>query len=183
VTRAKLVRLLGVHIVEVEVVVSLLEARAGSYVLLRPFSMQLRPELLALQNATHGLSARLGALSDDATDQVLNGLSMKGYSSDFLLRLKEALGLLSSAIQQACEDTPPSQAGRPPARARGWFARQIRLTLEQDGGVNTNSRAGARLLGQCLRLVWGGVQETLPKTLQEHLPSNLRDLLKESRQP
>ena len=173
-TRTALRRLLGVRIVDVEVVVGLLEAQANTYRLVRPSTGRPRAELKALQKAAGEMATRLAALGDDATDVLIDALSWRGYDASFVPRLREGLGVLDQAINQTdSNNIPPAQTGRPPELTRSWFLREVCQTLVLNGQMDVFSRAGARALSQCLRL--------LLKAVGEPIPADMRPLLNEAR--
>ena len=172
-TRPKLIRILGVLVVDVQTTVTFLEITAGSYLLARPASALMPRNLRALRTSVHDVVSRLSSLDQDVTDAVLDGLSIRGYQPDFISKLKEGLHLLHGAIDHAEAELPP--APRPPELLRGWLARQIRMTLQDEGGIDVTSRKGARALGECLRIIL--------KAVGEPVPSDVRPLLNEARRP
>jgi hypothetical protein len=169
-TRTALRRLLGVRIVNVEEVVGVLEAQTNTYRLVRPSTERLRPELKALQKAAGEMARRLAALGNDATDLLIDALSQHGYD---VPRLREGLGVLDQAINQTDSNIPPAQSGRPPDLTRSWFLREVCQTLVLNGQMDVFSRAGARTLSQCLRL--------LLEAAGEPIPADMRPLLNEAR--
>jgi hypothetical protein len=159
--------------VHVDVVIALLEAQAGSFLILRPTDRRAGTQLRAVGVAVRSLAARLNELGEDASDAALERLSHQGYDSTFIGRLREGLELLEQATDLADSDLlPQRQSGRPPASVRAWLARQVRITL-QDDGLDAHSREGARTLSACLRLVLSAVGEPVP--------DDMRPLLNEAR--
>jgi hypothetical protein len=184
-TRDQLARVLAPHVVNVDQVVALLEASAGSFVTLRPFDRQVRSELHGLRIAVHDLadrlktvsaiedlSNRLTTLSPDVTDLILDRLAVQGYAPNFITRLQDGLRLLDEAIGGAENDLPPKPTGRPKALIRRWFLQNACLTL-RSGGIDVRTRTGARVLPRCLRILLAAVREPSP--------TDMRPLLDEAR--
>jgi hypothetical protein len=174
--RRRLMRVLGIYVVDVAVVVTLLQLRAESYLRVRPSGIaRSRHNLRAVQTAAAALADRLGALDGAATEAVLDAISMRGYQPTFIATLRDGLRVLEGAIAAQEASTPVTGPGRRPELVRGWLVRQIRMTLECDGRMNVSSRQGARALSQCIRIIL--------RSVGEPAPSDMRPLLNEARRP
>jgi hypothetical protein len=174
--RRSLTRVLGVMVIDVQAVVSFLEITAGAYLTVRPEPGQMGRDLRTLRHLTHDLLDRLSSLDHDVTDAMLDAGLVRGYDPHFIGDLRERLQRFEVVMEQAVADVPPAPGpGRPPELIRGWLARQIRMTLEDEGGIDVKSRKGARALGDCLRIIL--------KSVGESVPSDTRPLLNEARRP